>query len=180
MGGVWGAAGGGGGIDMTSSKIGQTIIGEAMQDCVNKLGEILNQQATSMKKAVREVEARVADVSGSTLVMSTGANNGVNVGETLEILKILLELRDPVIKEVLDTVTQKTGEMAITSVHDMMATGNYVATTAGAGFIARQETPGSPLTRIHLAVVLLLACAAVANANRTRLCPSIRSIIRPS
>ena len=143
MGGVWGAGGGGGGIDMTSSNFGQTIIGEATQDCVNKLADILNTQAATMKKAVREVEARVADVSGSTLVISAGANDGVNVGETFEILKILREVRDPVTKEVLDTVTQKTGEMTISSVRDKVATGNYVGSTPGVGFIARKKIPGA-------------------------------------
>jgi curli biogenesis system outer membrane secretion channel CsgG len=143
MGGVWGAGGGGGGIDMTSSNFGQTIIGEATQDCVNKLADILNGQAATMKKAVREVEARVADVSGNTLVISAGANDGVNVGETFEILKILREVRDPVTKEVLDTVTQKTGEMTISSVRDKVATGNYVGSTAGVGFIARKKIPGA-------------------------------------
>jgi curli biogenesis system outer membrane secretion channel CsgG len=143
MGGVWGAGGGGGGIDMTSSNFGQTIIGEATQDCVNKLADILNQQAATMKKAVREVEARVADVSGGTLVISAGANDGVNVGETFEILKILREVKDPVTKEVLDTVTQHTGEMTITSVRDKIATGSYVGTPAGVGFIARKKIPGA-------------------------------------
>jgi curli biogenesis system outer membrane secretion channel CsgG len=143
MGGVWGAGGGGGGIDMTSSNFGQTIIGEATQDCVNKLGEILSQQATTMKKAVREVEARVADVSGGTIVISAGANDGVNVGETFEILKVLREVRDPQTKEVLDTVTEKTGEMTITSVRDKVATGSYVGKPAAVNFIARKKLPGA-------------------------------------
>jgi curli biogenesis system outer membrane secretion channel CsgG len=143
MGGVWGAGGGGGGIDMTSSNFGQTIIGEATLDCVNKLADILSQQATTMKKSFREVEARVADVSGSTLVISAGANDGVNVGETFEILKILREVKDPVTKEVLDTVTQHMGEMTISSVRDKIATGNYVGSPAGVGFIARKKNPGA-------------------------------------
>ena len=95
MGGVWGAGGGGGGIDMTSSNFGQTIIGEATQDCVNKLADILKQQTTTMKKAVREVEGRVADVSGNTLVINVGSDDGVNVGETFEILRIVREVKDP-------------------------------------------------------------------------------------
>ncbi len=139
MGGVWGAGGGGGGIDMTSSNFGQTIIGEATQDCVNKLGDILNQQAASMKKAVREVETRVADVSGSTIVIAAGANDGVNVGETFEILKVLREVRDPQTKEVLDTVTEKTGDLTITSVRDKIATRNYVGRPAQVNFIARKK-----------------------------------------
>jgi curli biogenesis system outer membrane secretion channel CsgG len=144
MGGAWGAGGGGGGIDMTSSNFGATIIGEATQDCVNKLGEILSQQATTMKKAVREVETRVADVSGSTMVIAAGGNDGVNVGETFEILKVLREVRDPQTKEVLDTVTEKAGEMTITSVRDKVATGNYVGKPAAVGFIARKKLPGAP------------------------------------
>jgi len=143
MGGVWGAGGGGGGIDMTSSNFGQTIIGEATQDCVNKLGEILSQQATTMKKAVREVETRVADVSGSTMVIAAGANDGVNVGETFDILKVLREVRDPQTKELLDTVTEKAGEMTITSVRDKIATGNYVGKPAAVNFIARKKLPGA-------------------------------------
>jgi curli biogenesis system outer membrane secretion channel CsgG len=140
MGGSFGG-GGGGGIDMTSSNFGQTIIGEATQDCVNKLGDILNQQATSMKKTVREVETRVADVSGSTMVIAAGANDGVNVGETFEILKIVREVRDPQTKEVLDTVTETAGVMTITSVRDKIATGNYVGSAAQVGFIARKKLP---------------------------------------
>jgi curli biogenesis system outer membrane secretion channel CsgG len=142
MGGNWGGAGGGG-VDMTSSNFGQTIIGEATQDCVNKLGEILSQQATSMKKSVREVETRVADISGGTMVIAAGANDGVNVGETFEILKVLREVRDPQTKEVLDTVTEKTGEMTITSVRDKIATGNYTGKPAAVNSIARKKLPAA-------------------------------------
>ncbi len=140
MGGNWGG-GGGGGIDMTSSNFGATIIGEATQDCVNKLGDILSQQATTMKKTVREVETRVADISGGTMVIAAGANDGVNVGETFEILKVLREVRDPQTKEVLDTVTEKTGEMTITSVRDKIATGTYVGKAAAVNSIARKKLP---------------------------------------
>jgi curli biogenesis system outer membrane secretion channel CsgG len=140
MGGSWGG-GGGGGVDMTSSNFGATIIGEATQDCVNKLGDILSQQATNMKKTVREVETRVADISGSTMVIAAGANDGVNVGETFEILKVVREVRDPQTKEVLDTVTDKAGELTITSVRDKVATGNYAGKPAAVGFIARKKLP---------------------------------------
>jgi curli biogenesis system outer membrane secretion channel CsgG len=140
MGGSWGG-GGGGGIDMTSSNFGATIIGEATQDCVNKLGDILSQQATTMKKAVREVETRVADVSGGSMVIAAGANDGVNVGETFDILKVLREVRDPQTKELLDTVTEQAGTLTITSVRDKIATGSYVGKPAAVNFIARKKLP---------------------------------------
>jgi curli biogenesis system outer membrane secretion channel CsgG len=126
-------------IDMTSSNFAETIIGEATQDCVNKLAEILLGQTATMKKTVRAVEGRVADVSGKTLVLNVGSNDGVNVGEVFEVLRIVREVKDPVTKETLDVVTEKTGEMTITSVRDKVATGSYNGSAAQVGFMARKK-----------------------------------------
>jgi len=126
-------------IDMTSSNFAETIIGEATQDCVNKLAEILLGQTANMKKAVREVEGRVADVSGKTLVLNVGSVDGVNVGEVFEILRIVREVKDPVTKETLDVVTEKTGEMTVTSVRDKVTTGSYTGSAAQVGFMARKK-----------------------------------------
>jgi curli biogenesis system outer membrane secretion channel CsgG len=126
-------------VDMTSSNFAQTIIGEATQDCVNKLADILLEQTANMKKSVRPVEGRVADVSGKTLVLNVGSNDGVNVGEVFEILNIVREVKDPVTKETLDVVTEKTGEMTITSVRDKVATGTYTGSPAKVGFMARKK-----------------------------------------
>jgi curli biogenesis system outer membrane secretion channel CsgG len=126
-------------VDMTSSNFAQTIIGEATQDCVNKIADILLEQTTNMKKTVREVEGRVADVSGKTIVLNVGSNDGVNVGEVFEVLNIIREVKDPVTKETLDVVTEKTGEMTITSVRDKVATGTYTGSPAKVGFMARKK-----------------------------------------
>jgi curli biogenesis system outer membrane secretion channel CsgG len=126
-------------VDMTSSNFAETIIGEATQDCVNKLAEILLTQTATMKKAVREVEGRVADVSGKTIVLNVGSTDGVNVGEVFEVLRIVREVKDPVTKETLDVVTEKTGEMTITSVRDKVATGTYTGSAAQVGFMARKK-----------------------------------------
>jgi curli biogenesis system outer membrane secretion channel CsgG len=139
IGGVLGKGVAGVQVDMTSSNFAQTIIGEATQDCVNKLADILLEQTTNMKKSVREVEGRVADVSGKTLVLNVGSNDGVNVGEVFEVLNIVREVKDPVTKETLDVVTEKTGEMTITSVRDKVATGTYTGSTAKVGFMVRKK-----------------------------------------
>src|SRR4029077_18674678 len=57
-------------VDMTSSNHAETSTGEATMDCVNKLADILKEQSGNMKKAVREVETSVADVTGNTLVIA--------------------------------------------------------------------------------------------------------------
>jgi len=126
-------------VDMTSSNFAQTIIGEATQDCVNKLADILKEQTVNMKKTVRPVETSVADVSGNTLVIAAGGNDGVNVGEIFEIHQIVREVKDPTTKEVLDRITNKVGEMTITSVRDKIATGSYVGAPAKVGYLARKK-----------------------------------------
>ncbi len=126
-------------VDMTSSNFAETIIGEATQDCVNKLGDILKEQSATMKKAVREVETSVADVAGNTLVIAAGGNDGVNVGDVFEIHEVLREVKDPTTKEVLDRITNKVGEMTVTNVRDKISTGSYVGSPAKIGFIARKK-----------------------------------------
>ena len=126
-------------VDMTSSNFAQTIIGEATQDCVNKLADILKEQSANMKKTVRAVETSVADVSGNTLVIAAGGNDGVNVGEIFEIHQVVREVKDPTTKEVLDRITNKVGEMTITSVRDKIATGTYVGAPAKVGYLARKK-----------------------------------------
>jgi curli biogenesis system outer membrane secretion channel CsgG len=139
IGGVLGKGVAGVEIDMTSSNFAQTIIGEATQDCVNKLADILKEQSANMKKTVRAVETSVADVSGNTLVIAAGGIDGVNVGETFEIHRIDREVKDPTTKEVLDRITTKVGEMTITSVRDKIATGTYVGSPAKVGYLARKK-----------------------------------------
>jgi hypothetical protein len=81
----------------------------------------------------------VADVSGKVLTLNVGSNDGVNVGEVFEVLRIVREVKDPVTKETLDVVTEKTGEMTITSVREKIATGNYTGSAAQNGFMARKK-----------------------------------------
>ena len=126
-------------VDMTSSNFAQTIIGEATQDCVNKLADILKEQSANMKKAVRPVETSVADVSGNTLVIAAGGNDGVNVGDVFEVLQVVREVKDPTTKEVLDRITNKVGEMTISSVRDKIATGTYSGSPAKVGYLARKK-----------------------------------------
>ena len=137
--GAWGKGGGGGTLDMTSSNFADTIIGEATQDCVNKLAEVLNTQSEAMKKTARAVEAYVADVSGASMTITAGSNDTVAVGDVFEILRIEREVKDPVTKEVLDRITSKVGELTISSVRDKIATGNYAGSPAAVGFIARKK-----------------------------------------
>ncbi len=139
LGGAFGKGLAGAEFDMTSSNFAQTIIGEATQDCVNKLADILDTQVAGMKKEVRAVEATVADVSGSSIVITAGTNDGVNAGDVFEVLRSVREVKDPTTHEVLDRITEKTGELTIVSVRDKIATGAYTGSPAQVGFIVRRK-----------------------------------------
>jgi curli biogenesis system outer membrane secretion channel CsgG len=139
LGGAFGKGFAGAEFDMTSSNFAQTIIGEATQDCVNKLAEILDTQVTGMKKEARAVEATIADVSGSSIVITAGTNDGVNTGDVFEVLRSVREVKDPTTHEVLDRITEKTGELTIVSVRDKIATGAYSGSPAQVGFLVRRK-----------------------------------------
>jgi len=125
-----GTLGGAGGVDMTSSNFAETIVGEATMDCVNKLADQLNEKAATLQSKQVEIETRVADAAGSTVILAAGANDGVQVGDRFEIGHIVRQVLDPTTKEVLDIVTEKVGVLVITSVRDRTATGNYTGQPA--------------------------------------------------
>ena len=71
-------------------------------------------------------------------------------------------------KEVLDTVTQKTGEMTITSVRDKIATGNYIGSTPGVGYIARKKLPAGGSVNEEKSGCFVVGCAVVASAQQKK------------
>ena len=128
-----------GSFDMTSSNFQETIVGEATQDCVNKLADVLMTQAEAMKKTVRSVEASVADIAGNSLTITAGTNDDVNVGDIFEVLRVVHEVKDPATQEVLDRLTEKAGELTVTSVREKIATGTYQGQKPKIGYIARKK-----------------------------------------
>jgi curli biogenesis system outer membrane secretion channel CsgG len=122
--------GGGIAVDMGSTNFAQTIIGEATQDCIKNLAEILNDQLAKVKHRAREVHGRVAVVSGNSVTLNVGSNDGVNVGDVFEILKLMSEVKDPVTQEVLQSNTEKKGELTVSTVFDRIATGTYTGAPA--------------------------------------------------
>jgi len=123
--GIW--AGGvlaGGTVDFSSSNFAETIIGEAVIDACDKLGQQIGQQAGSISTSRNiEIEGRVADVSGGQVYINVGSSSGVQVGDKFEVSHIVREVRDPTTKEVLDVVTEPVGTLVISSVREKIAIG---------------------------------------------------------
>jgi curli biogenesis system outer membrane secretion channel CsgG len=121
----------GGAVNMTSSNFGETIIGEATMDAVNKLAEQVKTGAVTGGASDRtdDLDARVADVSGNSITINAGAAAGLKVGQTFTIYHKGKEIKDPSTGEVLDVQTTPIGQLTITTVRDRIAIGNYNGST---------------------------------------------------
>jgi hypothetical protein len=78
-----------------------------------------------LPKGELDIEALVADVSGATITLAAGSNDGIVAGDRFEVFKILSEIKDPVSGEVLDKKVEKSGELVINTVRDRIASGTY-------------------------------------------------------
>lgn len=121
----------GGGVNMASSNFGETIIGEATMDAVNKLAEDINRAPLNGGAESREndLDALVADVNGNTITINAGAAAGLKTGQTFTVYHKGKEIRDPSTHEVLDVQITPLGQLTITVVRDRIAMGTY----SGAG-----------------------------------------------
>jgi curli biogenesis system outer membrane secretion channel CsgG len=117
----------GGGFNMTSANFGETIIGEATMDAVNKLALNINSADLTGGAEGREndLDAKVADVSGSSITINAGSAAGLRVGQTFTIYHKGKEIKDPSTGEVLDVQTTPLGTLTITVVRDKISVGNY-------------------------------------------------------
>lgn len=117
--------GGAASVDMTSANFGQTIIGEATTQSVDKLAAELNANEGKIQMRNLDIESRVAEVAGAQIYLSTGSFDGVNKCDRFEVHKIVKEVKDPVTKDVIDMVTEKVGDLIVTEVRDRVAIGAY-------------------------------------------------------
>jgi curli biogenesis system outer membrane secretion channel CsgG len=132
-----GFGGGGGGrgfgaanLDMGSSNFQQTIVGEATRKCVEALcAEIL--KGTGKVEATKiTLAGRVADADNGTLILNIGKDNGVKVGDVLNVERVVREVKDPDTGKVLREVTEIVGTVKITQVDEKSAVGTFTGSGA--------------------------------------------------
>ena len=128
LGGAGGAAGGkygGGGVDMKSSNFGQTIIGEAVNNAVTELAKGLEMNSARIPAKALVIDALVADVTGSTIIINKGSAAGVKVGDQLTVRRAGKAITDPATGKLLKRQETMLGTLQITEVDDVSATGTY-------------------------------------------------------
>ncbi len=131
-----------GALGMNASNFAETIIGEAVYDCVNKLAAQLEEKAASMPArtaAAVKTEGVIADVSGGTVIINIGRNAGLKKGDRLEVKRVTREVKDPDTGKVIRVVSDKVGEVVLTDVDDTSAEGKFLGN--GAAKVKDKVTP---------------------------------------
>jgi curli biogenesis system outer membrane secretion channel CsgG len=121
---------GAGGFDTHASNFGQTLLGEAVLQAVNAVGQQLNSSSDKLPAHKSEYSGVVADVSGITLILNVGSKAGVQVGDKIEISRPVRTVKDPTTGKVLKTITSKIGQATVTEVDADSATATLDGGTA--------------------------------------------------
>ncbi|HET6845072.1 MAG TPA: CsgG/HfaB family protein [Candidatus Angelobacter sp.] len=128
--GVGGGSGGAGGgvFDSHSSNFGNTLIGEATNTAVTDVAAKLEDNSAKMPEVVVTINGMVADVSGATLILNVGKNNGVKTGDVLKVLHAGREIKDPATGKVLRRIETDIGQVTITQADDTSSEGTFSGT----------------------------------------------------
>lgn len=129
--GAGGGSGAGGGYDMTSANFGDTILGQAVHQAVDSVGDQLGQHVASLPTREILIDGLIADVSGNTVVLNVGSKAGVKIGDTLDISRAVRTIKDPATGKVLKTIRNKVGTATVTEVDEVSATATYTGTGPG-------------------------------------------------
>ncbi len=129
-----GALGSGGGFDFGSEDFASSIAGEATLQAVDEMGGQLIQCAAKIPDnqslAAQNVEGKIADVSGTTVIVNVGSQNGLKKGDNLQVDRPFKVVKDPVSGKTLKQFSNTVAIIKLTDVDKDSATGNV---TKGAG-----------------------------------------------
>jgi curli biogenesis system outer membrane secretion channel CsgG len=105
------------------------VMSDAIDKAVAQLVAQLEPVFAKLPQHLTIVEGLVADVSNSgRLVLNVGANNGLKIGDHLEVLRVAKEIRDPVTGKLLTRDDTPLGEAIIISVGEQSAVAQYSGT----------------------------------------------------
>ena len=109
------------------SDFASSVAGEAIISAVNQLAGQLETAASKIPDnqslALANVEGKIADVTGTTVVVNVGKQNGIKVGDNLQVERVTKEITDPSTGKVIKKVTSTVAIIAITESDKESATG---------------------------------------------------------
>lgn len=122
------------GSSSTSANNDNELLSTAAEQAVSDLASKLSSaapQLTALPQVVPVVDATVADVSGTTVIINKGSQDGFRTGMRLSIERVDREVTDPETGEVLRRVTTPIGQIELTEVDGGSGVGRIVS---GSGF----------------------------------------------
>jgi curli biogenesis system outer membrane secretion channel CsgG len=115
-------------MDMSSSNFAETLLGEAVHQASTNLVNELSAGVARIPAKQVVINALVADVSGSTLVINNGTKSGLKVGDKLMVKRVGREIRDPATGKVIRRVEENVGELTVTEADEASAVGTFAGT----------------------------------------------------
>lgn len=157
--------GGGAGFDMGSSDFASSIAGEATLQAVDALGSQLEALAAKIPDnqslAAQNVVGKIADVTGTQVIVNLGKNNGLATGDNLQVQRAYKTIKDPTSGKVLKELTNTIAIIKLSSVEADNSTGsitkgsgvkvgdNVNKVTTDVSAIVVQPVPGSDIAPIR-------------------------------
>lgn len=124
----------GAGLDFGSNDFATTIAGEATMQAVDAIGGQLTALAAKIPDnqslAAANVVGKIADVTGSQVIVNIGKNNGLLVGDHLQVDRPYKTVKDPETGKILKELTNTIAVITLSDVDKDSSTGNI---SQGAG-----------------------------------------------
>lgn len=131
--------------DWSSSDFATSVAGEATIKAVEQLVGQLNSAASKIPDnqslVAQNVQGKICDVTGNTIVVNVGKVNGIKVGDNLQVERVTKEITDPTSGKVIKKVTTTIAIVNVTEAENESATGT-IAKGAGmkVGDLVRKVT----------------------------------------
>lgn len=102
----------------------------ATEQAVKEISDAMGEEASAiatLQKPVPQVDAIVANVSGSTIILNKGTNQGYRTGMTVSIERVTDEIKDPETGEILRKLTTQVAEVKLTDVDGKSSLGEIIS-----------------------------------------------------
>lgn len=120
--------------DWSGDDFQHSTAGEAIIAAVNQLGDQLEAAASKIPDnqsvALANVEGKIADVTGTQVILNVGKQNGIKVGDHFQVERVTKEITDPTSGRVIKKLTSTIALIDVTEADKESATGSI---TKGAG-----------------------------------------------
>lgn len=132
---LWGGGGGyggggSGGFDFGGDGFASSIAGEATYAAVDQLATQISGMSAKIPDnqsiANKDVQGKIADVSGDQVILNVGKLNGLSEGDTLQVERATKTIKDPVSGRVIKEVMSTIGVIKLKQVDSDNSTGSVV------------------------------------------------------